>query len=116
MLVFSEEIFGPVACMFSFESEQEVIRMANDTEYGLGASVWTEDREKGERIAKNLESGMVSINQFASWPPQSPQGGIKKSGTGREMSKYGILEFCNMKTVVASENREAKEPWWFPYN
>ena len=116
MLVAGEEVFGPVASIFSFNSIEEAIKMANNTKYGLGASVWTEDSKKAEEIVKSIESGMVWINDFGTPYPQCPQGGIKESGIGRELSKYGILEFCNMKTVVDSKDKTIKKPWWFPYD
>jgi len=116
MLVAKEEVFGPVASVFNFESVEEVIKMANNTKYGLGASVWTSNSKKAERVVDGIESGMVWINDFGTPYPQCPQGGIKESGIGRELSKYGILEFCNMKTIVNSKDETVKKPWWFPYN
>ena len=116
MLVAKEEVFGPVASVFSFNSAEEAIRMANNTKYGLGASVWTEDNKKAEKVANGIESGMVWINEFGTPYPQCPQGGIKESGIGRELSKYGVLEFCNMKTIVDSQDKTIKKAWWFPYN
>lgn len=116
MLVAKEEVFGPVAPIFSFGSTEEAIKMANNTKYGLGASVWTKDSEKAEKVTNSIESGMVWINDFGTPYPQCPQGGIKESGIGRELSKYGILEFCNMKTIVNSKDETIKKPWWFPYN
>ncbi len=100
MLVAKEEVFGPVASVFSFESIEEAIEIANDTKYGLGASVWTKDGEKVKRVVNNIESGMIWVNDFGTPHPQCPQGGIKESGIGRELSKYGVLEFCNIKTIV----------------
>jgi len=115
MLIAKEEVFGPIASIFSFGSVEEAISMANNTKYGLGASVWTEDSKKAEMVADSIESGMVWINEFGTPYPQCPQGGIKESGFGRELSKYGILEFCNTKTVVDSQDKTIKKPWWFPY-
>lgn len=115
MLITKEEVFGPVASIFSFDSIEEVIKMANNTKYGLGASVWTEDNKKAEEVVNGIESGMVWVNEFGTPYPQCPQGGIKESGTGKELSEYGVLEFCNMKTVVNSQDKTIKKPWWFPY-
>jgi succinate-semialdehyde dehydrogenase/glutarate-semialdehyde dehydrogenase/succinyl-CoA reductase len=116
MLVLNEEVFGPVASILSFKSIKEAIRSANNTKHGLGASIWTQNNKTAEEMIKSVESGMVWINDFGTPYPQCPQGGIKESGIGRELSKYGILEFCNMKTVVISEDKTIKKSWWFPYN
>ncbi len=115
MLVLKEEVFGPVASVFSFNSIQEAINLANNTKYGLGASVWTQNKRTAESMVKSIESGMIWVNDFGTPYPQCPQGGIKESGMGREMSKYGILEFCNMKTVINSKDKTIKKSWWFPY-
>jgi len=116
MLVLKEEVFGPVASVLSFNSIKEAINLANNTKYGLGASVWTQNKKTAEEMIKSIESGMVWINDFGTPYPQCPQGGVKESGIGREMSKYGVLEFCNMKTVVNSRDKTIKKSWWFPYN
>ncbi len=115
MAVLKEEVFGPVAVIAPFSSIEEAIKLANNTKYGLGASIWTQSDKLGEQMAKAIESGMIWINDFGTPYPQCPQGGIKESGIGRELSKYGILEFCNMKTVVHSKDKIIKRPWWFPY-
>lgn len=116
MLVLKEEVFGPVASVLSFKSIKEAMRLANNSMYGLGASLWTQNNKIIETIIKSIESGMIWINDFGTPYPQCPQGGIKESGIGRELSKYGILEFCKMKTVVISEDKTIKKSWWFPYN
>ncbi len=100
MLVAKEEVFGPVACIFSFKNKEEVLRMANNTKYGLGASVWTKDNKKIKFITENIESGMISVNSWGTHYLELPFGGVKESGLGRELSQYGILEFCNLKTVI----------------
>ncbi len=115
MTVLNEEVFGPVASVLSFKSIKEVIKLANNTKYGLGASIWTHNIKTAEEMIKSLESGMIWINDFGTPYPQCPQGGIKESGIGRELSKYGVLEFCNMKTAVISEDKSVKKPFWFPY-
>lgn len=96
---YSEELFGPVAAFFKVKNAAEAIRMANDTEFGLGASIWTGDLEKGEKLASEIESGAVFINSMVASQPALPFGGIKKSGFGRELGRQGILEFVNSKTV-----------------
>lgn len=99
MKVVREEVFGPVAPILVVESEEEAINLANDSEFGLGASLWTRDLERGKRIATLIESGMVFINALVKSDPRMPFGGIKKSGIGRELSKYGLKEFANWKSV-----------------
>lgn len=96
---FSEELFGPVAVVFKVKSAHEAIEIANSTEFGLGASLWTGDLERGELLASQIESGAVFLNAMVASHPWLPFGGIKKSGYGRELSKQGILEFVNQKTV-----------------
>ena len=99
MRVMKEEVFGPVAPIMVVENEKEAIRMANDSEYGLGASVWSEDVRKAERVAQKLDAGLVTVNNVVSSDPRMPFGGVKKSGIGRELSRYGILEFTNIRSV-----------------
>jgi acyl-CoA reductase-like NAD-dependent aldehyde dehydrogenase len=115
MAVLKEEVFGPIACVMPFRTIEEAIGLANRTDYGLGASVWTQSKAAAERAAKAVESGMVWVNDFGTPYPQCPQGGIKASGIGRELSRYGIREFCNMKTIVKSADKSVRKPWWFPY-
>ena len=101
MPAYHEELFGPVAVLFSVNSEEEAIRIANDTVFGLGAGVYTSDIEKGKLLAgKGLEAGCVFVNDFVKSDPRFPFGGIKESGYGRELSAIGIREFVNVKTVV----------------
>jgi len=99
MRVMKEEVFGPVAPIIVVENEKEAIRMANDSEYGLGASVWSEDVRKAERVAQRLEAGLVTVNNVVSSDPRMPFGGVKKSGIGRELSRYGMLEFTNIRSI-----------------
>lgn len=100
---FKEEIFGPVASITSFSSEEEAIELANATSFGLGAAIFTSDVEKGEYIAANkLDAGACFVNQLVKSDPRLPFGGIKNSGFGRELAKEGITEFLNIKTVVVA--------------
>jgi len=115
MLVLNEEVFGPVASIIPFKSVKQAIKLANNIKYGLGASVWTQNKQTAEEMINAIESGMIWVNDFGTPYPQCPQGGIKESGLGREMSIYGIKEFCNMKSVVVSEDKTIRKPWWFPY-
>lgn len=96
---YSEELFGPVATIFKVKNAAEAIRIANATEFGLGASIWTTDLAKGESLAAEIESGAVFLNSIVASQPALPFGGIKKSGFGRELGRMGILEFVNSKTV-----------------
>ena len=99
MRVMKEEVFGPVAPIMVVENEKEAVKMANDSEYGLGASVWGEDVRRAERVAQKLEAGLVTVNNTVASDPRMPFGGVKKSGIGRELSRYGILEFTNIRSV-----------------
>ncbi|MDY6775536.1 MAG: NAD-dependent succinate-semialdehyde dehydrogenase [Halobacteria archaeon] len=94
-----EEVFGPVAAVFEVADEEEALEMANDSNYGLGASIWTRDKERGERIAHEIEAGCVFVNELTKSDPRLPFGGVKDSGYGRELSEHGIREFVNRKTV-----------------
>jgi succinate-semialdehyde dehydrogenase/glutarate-semialdehyde dehydrogenase len=95
----SEELFGPVASVFRVADEQEALAVANDTRFGLGASIWTADRDRGERLARHIDAGCVFINQLVKSDPRVPFGGTGDSGYGRELSALGIQEFVNRKTV-----------------
>ncbi|RLF27302.1 MAG: NAD-dependent succinate-semialdehyde dehydrogenase [Thermoplasmata archaeon] len=99
MPVYDEETFGPVAPLIKANDEKEIIDIANDTSYGLGASIWTNDDEKAEALSKQIQAGMVFINEIVKSDPRLPFGGIKESGYGRELSQYGIKEFVNIQTV-----------------
>jgi succinate-semialdehyde dehydrogenase/glutarate-semialdehyde dehydrogenase len=96
---YSEEFFGPVASIFRVKDVEEAIRIANDTRFGLGASVWTRDPAERERLIDGIEAGMVFVNKMVVSDPRVPFGGIKQSGFGRELGPLGIREFTNIKTV-----------------
>lgn len=96
---YQEELFGPVAVVIRAKNEEDALRIANDNRYGLGASVWTRDLERGRRFAHRLESGMTFVNDMVKSDPRLPFGGIKASGYGRELATHGIREFVNIKTV-----------------
>jgi len=99
MPAFDEEVFGPVAAVIRVKDESQAVRVASASRYGLGASVWTADSARGERLARELEAGSVFVNGLVKSDPRLPFGGVKRSGYGRELSEYGLKEFVNIKTV-----------------
>jgi succinate-semialdehyde dehydrogenase/glutarate-semialdehyde dehydrogenase/succinyl-CoA reductase len=99
MEIAQEEVFGPVAPVITVEDEKEAIRIANDSKFGLGASIWTQDLEKAERLSSMVQSGIVTVNNVVVSDPRVPFGGVKNSGFGRELSRFGMLEFVNIKSV-----------------
>lgn len=99
MPVYDQEIFGPVSIVIPVKNTEEAIRIANDTIFGLGASIWTSDISLANKMAEKIESGAVFINGMTKSDPRLPFGGIKQSGYGRELSTFGIREFVNIKTV-----------------
>ncbi len=104
MRIAREETFGPVAPITIVENESEAIKLANDIEFGLGASIWTKDLAKADKMSRRIESGIVSVNNVVISDPRIPFGGIKHSGFGRELSRYGMLEFLNIKSVRFYDN------------
>jgi succinate-semialdehyde dehydrogenase / glutarate-semialdehyde dehydrogenase len=99
MPAFDEETFGPVAAVIRAHDEADAIRLANDSPFGLGASLWTQDFQRAERIVPHIEVGCIFVNELVKSDPRLPFGGIKCSGYGRELSEYGIREFTNIKSV-----------------
>lgn len=100
MRVWQEEVFGPVLPVISFKTEEEAVALANDTKYGLGAFVFTENKEKAIRVASQIDSGMIGINNASYLQPCSPFGGYKDSGIGREHGKFGFAELTQIKVVA----------------
>lgn len=96
------EVFGPIAPVITVKDEGEAVIVANSTEFGLGAEIWSQDLERAQNLAKRIKSGFVVINGMVEFNPRLPFGGIKKSGIGRELSHYGLKEFVNLKTVVVN--------------
>ena len=117
MRIMREEIFGPVLPVVTVDSEEQAIELANDSDFGLGASVWTKDRAKGERMAHQIQSGMVWINDhsFSHGACVCAWGGVKHSGLGRSHSKFGFYECVNIKQL-AWEPGWARDMWWQPYD
>jgi acyl-CoA reductase-like NAD-dependent aldehyde dehydrogenase len=117
MRIMKEEIFGPVLPIVTVDSEEEAIELANDSEFGLGASIWTKDRAKGERMAHQIESGMVWVNDhsFSHGACVCAWGGVKDSGLGRSHSKFGFYECVNIKQLTW-EPGWTRDLWWQPYD
>jgi succinate-semialdehyde dehydrogenase/glutarate-semialdehyde dehydrogenase len=117
MRIMREEIFGPVVPIVTVEDEDEAIALANDSEFGLGASVWTMNRAKGERMARRLEAGMVWVNDhmFSHGACSCSWGGVKSSGLGRSHSKFGLYECVNVKLLTWEPSR-TRDFWWHPYD
>ncbi|SAL61313.1 aldehyde dehydrogenase (NAD) family protein [Caballeronia udeis] len=94
-----EEFFGPVAVIYAFKTEEKAVELANDTDFGLGATVWSRDLERANRLASRIEAGMVYINDIVHSDPRAPFGGVKASGIGRELGAPGVLELVNPKLI-----------------
>jgi acyl-CoA reductase-like NAD-dependent aldehyde dehydrogenase len=103
MKVIREEVFGPAAPVIVVNNEAEAIEEANNSEFGLGASIWTNNIERGTRLGRQIQSGIVSINEMVKSDPRLPFGGTKSSGIGRELSEFGIREFVNIKSIVVKD-------------
>ncbi len=99
MDIYNKETFGPLFAIFSYDNEKEAIKIANDTKYGLGGSIWTKNIENGEKMAQQIYTGAVFINEMTKSDPRLPFGGVGISGFGRELGSYGIKEFVNIKTI-----------------
>ena len=115
MEVFTEETFGPVLSIKKFSNYEEVLNEANNSEYGLGSSVWTESIEIANFFANELEAGMVWINDINVCFPQCPWAGIKNSGVGYDLSKHGVYEYCKVKHINYENGEDSVQPWWYPY-
>ena len=103
MRIMKEETFGPAAPVIVVKDENEAIRLANRSEFGLGATVWGTDTRRAEKVAREVSAGLVTVNNVVVSDPRMPFGGVRHSGIGRELSRYGMLEFTNIKSVRVYE-------------
>ena len=104
-----EEVFGPVLVALDFDTEDEALRLANDTEYGLAAGVWTRDTERARRVSGGIDAGTVWVNEYHLLSAAAPRGGFKKSGIGRELGVEGMLEFTQTRHVFLNEGTDIDE-------
>ena len=110
MPAYHEETFGPVAAVIRVKDAEDALRVANDTDFGLGASIWTADVDRAVKLAERVEAGMVFINGMVASDARLPFGGVKRSGYGRELSSYGIMEFVNIQTVWVGPAKTENQP------
>jgi succinate-semialdehyde dehydrogenase/glutarate-semialdehyde dehydrogenase len=105
MPAYHEETFGPVAAVIRVQDAEDALRVANDTDFGLGSSIWTADVERAKKLAERVEAGLVFVNGLVASDARLPFGGVKRSGYGRELGSYGIKEFVNIQTVWVGPNK-----------
>ena len=117
MAVMREETFGPVLPIMSFKTDDEAVRLANDSDYGLTASVWTSDLSRGKRIAEQIEAGTVTINEvlYTHSIAQTPWSGVKQSGFGSTHGRAGLLELVNAQHIHINRFPFMPDVWWFSY-
>jgi succinate-semialdehyde dehydrogenase/glutarate-semialdehyde dehydrogenase len=117
MRIMREETFGPVLPIMPFDDDAEAVRLANDSEYGLGASVWTRNHARGQRLARQIQAGTVMVNDAISCfsISEAPHGGMKASGLGRMHGRWGLEEMVRLKYVDVDLVPKMKKVWWFGY-
>src|SRR5450631_680791 len=117
MVIMREETFGPVLPLMAFDTDDEAIRLANDSEYGLGASVWTRDRARGEAVARRMHAGTVMVNDAVSCfgISEAPHGGVQASGVGRTHGRFGLEEMVRSKYIDSDRLPGMKKVWWYGY-
>jgi acyl-CoA reductase-like NAD-dependent aldehyde dehydrogenase len=117
MRVMREETFGPVLPVMAFHSDEEAVRLANESEFGLAASVWTRDPARGERLARRIQAGTVMVNDVLSCygTSEAPHGGVKSSGIGRAHGRFGLEEMVRLKYLDVDLVPGMKKVWWYGY-
>jgi succinate-semialdehyde dehydrogenase/glutarate-semialdehyde dehydrogenase len=117
MRIMREETFGPVLPVMAFDKDDEALRLANDSEYGLAASVWTRDRVRGESLARRIQAGTVMVNDAISCfgISEAPHGGVKASGVGRTHGRFGLEEMVRLKYLDSDRVPGMKKVWWYGY-
>jgi acyl-CoA reductase-like NAD-dependent aldehyde dehydrogenase len=117
MRIMREETFGPALPVMAFDSDEEAVRLANDSEYGLAASVWTRNRARGERLARRIQAGTVMVNDVVSCfgISEAPHGGVKSSGVGRTHGRFGLVEMVRLKYLDSDLMPGMKKVWWYGY-
>lgn len=117
MRIMREETFGPVLPIMAFDTEVEAVQLANDSEFGLAASVWTRDRARGEKLARHISAGTVMVNDVVSCfgISEAPHGGVKASGIGRTHGSFGLEEMVRVKYMSSDRMTSIKKPWWYAY-
>jgi len=117
MRIMREETFGPVLPIMPFATDNEAVRLANDSEYGLAASIWTRDSTRGERLARRIRAGTVMVNDVISCfgISEAPHGGVKASGVGRTHGRFGLEEMVRVKYLDTDQMPGIKKVWWYGY-
>ncbi len=115
MKVVNEEVFGPVATIITARTTEEAVEIANNTRYGLGASIWTQNLDDIMNLMQKIEAGMIWINEINTAYTNGPWGGVKESGMGRELGREGVLEYTTLKHINVDYGKNKTRPWWFPY-